>query len=230
MRLHRPPHDFGRIAAALLSFSGAPLFMLFNISTSTPEPMQEAVSAFGTSGVAATCSTTECCCCTIPPMTSAAFAAAFLSFSGALLLNNMSTSLFAGCPNRKCHYDGAYDCEPFRVRCRVRDFISQRFRASHHPFDLKSAISLSRDCFVNKNCFVKKNLDNCRAARRELLKNLSRVVFRSQNGRQRSAPESSPHEMKARPENPDDAQRDQEAPGRAGAFKESFNRLGIKVH
>src|SRR5262245_32709390 len=186
------PITSAALTDAFLSFSGAPLFVLFNISTSMPEPMQEAVSAFGTSGVAATCSTTECCCCTIPPMTSAAFAAAFLSFSGALLLNNMSTSVFAGCANQKCHYDGAYDCEPFRVRCRVRDFISQRFRASHHPFDLKSAISLSRDCFVNKNCFVKKNLDNCRAARRELLKNLSRVVFRSQNGRQRSAPESSP--------------------------------------
>src|SRR5262249_244202 len=39
-----------------------------------------------------------------PPMTSAAFAAAFLSFSGALLLNNMSTSVFAGmqCRNSKC--------------------------------------------------------------------------------------------------------------------------------
>jgi hypothetical protein len=35
--------------------------------------------------------------------------------------------------------------------------------------------------------------------------------------------------MEARPENPDDAQRDKESPGRAGAFKESFNRLRIKV-
>jgi hypothetical protein len=34
-------------------------------------------------------------------MTSAAFAAAFLSFSGALLLNNMSTSVFAGMQCRK---------------------------------------------------------------------------------------------------------------------------------
>jgi hypothetical protein len=53
--------------------------------------------------------------------------------------------------------------------------------------------------------FVKKNWDNCRAARRELLKNSSGVVFRSQNGRQRAAPESGPNEMKARPGNPDDA-------------------------
>jgi hypothetical protein len=61
-----PPMTSAAFAAAFLSFSDAPVFMLFNISTSMPEPMQEAVSAFGTS-VAATCSTTECCCCTIPP-------------------------------------------------------------------------------------------------------------------------------------------------------------------
>src|SRR5512132_4045643 len=66
-----------------------------------PEPMQEPVPAFGTGGLAATCSTTECSCCTILPMTSAAFAAAFLSFSGALLLKNMSTSVFAGVQCRK---------------------------------------------------------------------------------------------------------------------------------
>jgi len=42
--------------------------------------MQEAVPAFGTGGLATTCSTTGCCCCTILPMTSTAFAAAFLSF------------------------------------------------------------------------------------------------------------------------------------------------------
>src|SRR6266516_5788357 len=66
-----------------------------------PEPMQEPVPAFGTGGLAATCSTTECCCCTILPMTSAASAAAFLSFSGALLLKNMSTSVLAGMQCRK---------------------------------------------------------------------------------------------------------------------------------
>ncbi len=52
-------------------------------------------------GLAATCSTTECCCCPILSVTSAAFAAAFLGFSGALLLNNMSTSAFAGMQCRK---------------------------------------------------------------------------------------------------------------------------------
>src|SRR5215813_2393811 len=66
-----------------------------------PEPMQEPDPAFGTGGLAATCSTTECCCCTILPMTSAAFAAAFLSFSGALLLKNISTSVFSGVQCRK---------------------------------------------------------------------------------------------------------------------------------
>src|SRR5437660_11317032 len=62
-----------------------------------PEPMQEPVPAFVVgSGLAPACSTTECCCCTVLSMTSAAFAAAFLSFSGALLLKllNMSTSRF----------------------------------------------------------------------------------------------------------------------------------------
>src|SRR5436190_16668368 len=68
-----------------------------------PEPMQESVPAFGIGGLATTGSTTECCCCTIPPMTSVAFAAVFLSFSGALLLNlrNMSTSVFPGMQCRK---------------------------------------------------------------------------------------------------------------------------------
>src|SRR5258707_11907740 len=48
------------------------------------------------SAPASPCSTTECCCCTVLSMTSVAFAAAFLSFSGALLLKllNMSTSRF----------------------------------------------------------------------------------------------------------------------------------------
>src|SRR5262249_999965 len=61
-----------------------------------PEPTQELVPAFGTGGLAATCSTTECCCGAILSVTSAVFAAAFLSFSGALLLNNMCNSVFAG--------------------------------------------------------------------------------------------------------------------------------------
>src|SRR5262249_26982018 len=51
---------------------------------------------------------------------------------------------------------------PCTVPCQVFHFPT--IRASHHPFDLKSAISLSRDCFV------KKNSDNCRAWGRELLK------------------------------------------------------------
>jgi len=71
------------------------------------EPMQEPVPAFVVgSGVA--CSTTERCGCTISlddslSMTSAAFAAAFLSFSGALLLKlpNMSASFFAGMTVRR---------------------------------------------------------------------------------------------------------------------------------
>src|SRR3989454_4615616 len=69
-----------------------------------PEPMQEPVPAFVVgSGLAPACSTTECCCCTVLSMTSAAFAAAFLSFSGALLLKllNMSTSRFRRHPLRE---------------------------------------------------------------------------------------------------------------------------------
>src|SRR5262252_2653991 len=49
----------------------------------------------------ATCSATECCCCTILSITSVEFAAAFLTFPGALLLKNMSTSVFADMQCRK---------------------------------------------------------------------------------------------------------------------------------
>src|SRR6516165_1808240 len=49
----------------------------------------------------ATCSATECCCCTILSMTSVEFAAAFLTFPGALLLKNMTTSVFADMQCRK---------------------------------------------------------------------------------------------------------------------------------
>src|SRR5215467_8928760 len=53
-----------------------------------PEPMQERVATFVVgSCLGGGCSTTKCCCCTVLPTTSAAFAAASLSFSGALLLN-----------------------------------------------------------------------------------------------------------------------------------------------
>src|SRR5215472_5425487 len=48
----------------------------------------------------ATCSATECCCCTILSMTLVEFAAAFLTFPGAFLLN-MSTSVFADMQCRK---------------------------------------------------------------------------------------------------------------------------------
>src|SRR5215472_16864198 len=151
-----------------------------------PEPMQEPVPAFGTGGVAATCSTTECCCCAILSMTSAAFAAAFLSFSGALLLKNMSTSVLAGMQCRKGQRLSCRDqpqAEGFQVRMPFENRTAQTRTAttmeptiaSHsvygavsgisfpddsrtrHPFDLESAIPLSRDCFV------KNNSDNCRA-------------------------------------------------------------------
>src|SRR6516165_2570526 len=144
-----------------------------------PEPMQEPAPAFGTGGLAATCSTTECCCCTILPMTSAAFAAAFLSFSGALLLKNMSTSVLAGMQCRKGQRLSCRDqpqAEGFRLGCRLRiglrkpelplrwslrlraipctvpcqGFHFPTIRASHHPFDLKSAMSPSRDCFCEE--------------------------------------------------------------------------------
>src|SRR6516164_7882904 len=42
MRLHRPSQDFGRTC---LSFSGTPLFMLFNISTSFVSPARSAKRA-----------------------------------------------------------------------------------------------------------------------------------------------------------------------------------------
>src|SRR5258707_11501032 len=88
-----------------------------------PKPMQELVPAFGSGGLAATCQKIKCCCCTIFPMTSAAFAAAFLSFSGALLLKNISTSVFAGVQYRKSQ--GAVvprpaQAETLRLGCRLK--------------------------------------------------------------------------------------------------------------
>jgi hypothetical protein len=57
------------------------------------EPMQEAVPAFV---VDSDLAHAWSCGCTILPMTSGAFAAALLSFSGALLFINISTSFFRG--------------------------------------------------------------------------------------------------------------------------------------
>src|SRR5262249_46313444 len=119
-------------------------------------------------------------------VTSAAFAAAFLAFSGALLLNNMSTSVLVGMQCRKGQRLSCRDqpqAEGFQVRMPFENRTAQTRTAttmeptiaSHsvygavsgisfpddsrtrHPFDLESAISLSRDCFV------KNNSDNCRA-------------------------------------------------------------------
>jgi hypothetical protein len=61
---------------------------------------------------------------------------------------------------------------PCTVPC--QGFHFPTFRASHHAFDLESAISLSR------GCFVKKNWDNCGAWGRELSKKSSGVAFQSQ--------------------------------------------------
>src|SRR6266481_4023678 len=137
-----------------------------------PEPMQEPVPAFGTGGLAATCSATECCCCTILSVTSAEFAAAFLAFSGALLLKNMSISVFAGMQCRKGQKAVALRpaaTRAFKLGCRLRvglrkpelplrwslrvraipctvpcqGFHFPTIRASHHPFELACAISLS---------------------------------------------------------------------------------------
>jgi hypothetical protein len=89
-----------------------------------PEPMQEPVPAFGIGGLAATCSATECCCCTILSVTSAEFAAAFLSFSGALLLKNIVHLRF----RRHAVQKGPKGCRAatsrkrmaFKLGCRLR--------------------------------------------------------------------------------------------------------------
>src|SRR5947209_3686165 len=79
-----------------------------------PEPMQERVATFVVgSRLGGGCSTTECCCCTVLPTTSAAFAAASLSFCGALVLN-MSTSVFCR-TERIAHLGAAGD----RCRCEI---------------------------------------------------------------------------------------------------------------
>jgi hypothetical protein len=61
--------------------------------------------------------------------------------------------------------------------------------ASHSMYGASPTIHAPAPSFCVQLGFVKKNWDNCRAARRELLKNSSGVVFRSQNDRQRAAPE-----------------------------------------
>jgi hypothetical protein len=135
-------------------------------------------------------------------MTSAPFAAAFFSLSGALLFKEhvhlrfrrhavqkgpkavvsrpVQAALRLGCRLRKglanndCHYDKAYDCEPFRIRCRVRDFISQRF--AHRailPSTLGRPSLLSRDCLCRKIGII-------RERRLEFSKKLSGVAFQSQ--------------------------------------------------
>jgi hypothetical protein len=111
--------------------------------------MQEPAPAFGTGGLAATCSTTECCC-TILPMTSAAFAAAFLSFSGALLLKNISTSVFAGVQYRKSQGAQAENSQvrmPFENRtAQTRTATTMEPTiASHSVYGAVSGISFPND-------------------------------------------------------------------------------------
>src|SRR5262249_36868056 len=167
-----------------------------------PEPMQEAVPAFGTGGLAATCSTTECCCCTVLAMTSGAFAAAFLSFSGALLLKNMSTSA-AGMQCRKSlrlscrdqpQTEGSQVRMPFENRtAQTRTATTMEPTiASHSVSGPVSGFSFPHDSPIApplrpKVChppvprlFVKKNWDNCGAWGPKLLKKSSSVAFQSQ--------------------------------------------------
>src|SRR6516165_4142435 len=201
-----------------------------------PEPMQERVAAFAVgSRLGGGCSTTDCCCCTVLPTTSAASTATSLSFSGALLLN-IPTSVC----RRHLLGKGQASLPPFGRELPLTLYspegrtlrLGPHLRIGLRKTELPprgrrrlSAILCTEHPprFTHRHrcvqlCFVKKNWDNCGAARRELLKNSSSVVFRSQNCRQRAAPENGPHEMEAPPENPDDAQRDKESPGRAGAF------------
>jgi len=121
-----------------------------------PEPMQEPVPVFGTGGLAATCSATECCCCTILSMTSAVFAAAFLSFSGALLLKNTSTSVFAGMRAeraKRLSYRDQPQAEGFQVRMPFENRTAQTRTAttmeptiaSHSVYGAVSGISFPDD-------------------------------------------------------------------------------------
>src|SRR5215475_14676565 len=143
-------------------------------------------------------STTECCCCNALSTASAACAAVSLSFSGALLLN-MSISVFRrhllrrgqSCllaiereltqslllPRRE---DPQVRTPFLRIGLRKTE-LPQRGRrrlsailCTEHP----PRFTHPQRCV--QLCFVKKNWDNCGAARRELSKNSSSVVFRSQ--------------------------------------------------
>jgi len=100
MRLHRPPHDFGRICRRVLILLGcAGLHAIQHLHLHARADArsrfrfwyQRRRDLFNN----------RVLLLHHPPMTSAAFAAAFLSFSGALLLNNMSASVFAGMQCRK---------------------------------------------------------------------------------------------------------------------------------
>src|SRR5262245_42376024 len=104
----------------------------------------------------ATCSATECCCCTILSMTSVAFAAAFLTFPGALLLKNMSTSVFADIVQKgpkelsRCEQPQA---EGFQVRMPFENRTAQTRTAttmeprsaSHSVYGAVSGISFPTD-------------------------------------------------------------------------------------
>src|SRR6516165_2507104 len=120
--------------------------------------MPEPVPAFGTGGLAATCSATECCC-TIFSVTSAEFAAALLAFSGALLLKNMSTSVFAGTQCRKGQK--AVERQPavsggFQVRMPFESRTAQTrtattmepTSASHSVYGAVSGISFPNDARI----------------------------------------------------------------------------------
>src|SRR6266516_1365028 len=99
-------------------------------------------------------------------MTSAAFAAVFLSFSDALLLNNMSTSVFAGMqcskePRLSCRDQARADAEPLTHRARGDSQVRTPFEnrtaqtrtattmeptsASHSVYAAVSGISLPND-------------------------------------------------------------------------------------
>src|SRR6516162_3793693 len=117
------------------------------------EPMQEAVPAFV---VGSDLAQAWSCGCTIPPMISAAFAAAFLSFSGALLLNNMSTSVFAGMQCRKGQVSRPAQAENSQVRMLSENRTAQTrtattmepTSASHSVYGAVSGISFPNDARI----------------------------------------------------------------------------------
>jgi hypothetical protein len=150
----------GVFAVALVSFSGA---LLLNISTS----------------VSANIHCGKSCLSAIEHK----LTQSFHSPAGRTL--RLGRHLRIDCTEQNCHHNGAYDCEPFRVRSRVRHFTSQGFAHRHR--------------LLCSSQFVKKNWENCGAEERKLLKVFGCSISVTQRSRTRCAKDINASSVCGRP-------------------------------